>query len=140
MSYWTHIVGVLYVDTYTETDDLVGYIEDKLKDAPAITGSERNASIYINVPPGHNVSTSFDCARCEYGSTLRHYPDGFECYAPEHYDCPTGEYMTRAIITVQGDLRDRMFDQTHDEWLAFRRYLENDCDFRIRQVTSDIRG
>lgn len=140
MSYWTHIVGVFHVETYTETNDLKTYIEDLLKDAPRITGSEEDASIYVNIPPGHNVWTSCGCASCEYGNTIKHYSDGFECDAPEHYDCPTGEYMTRAVITVQGDLRDRMKSETKKEWKAFHKYLVKNCEFDIRIATCRIDG
>ena len=140
MSYWTHIVGVLYVDTYIEDADIKTRIEKLLADAPLITGSEQDADVYVNVPAGHNIHTSIDCASCIYKDTIRHYPDGFECDAPEHYDCPTGEYQTRVVITVMGDLRDRMRSETKKEWNAFHRYIAKTLGFTIRQATCRIDG
>lgn len=140
MSYWTHIVGVLHIDTFKETHDLKNVLEDALNAAPKITGSEQDANIFVNIPEGHNVWTSCDCASCEFKDTIRHYDDGFECDAPEHYSCPSGEYQTRAVITVQGDLRDRMRSQTKKEWNAFHRYIAKNLDCEIRIATCKIDG
>lgn len=138
MSHWTHIVGVMHVETYKEVDNIVAFVEEALKNAPLITGSERDASIFVNREPGHNMSTSFDCGRCRYKDTIRHYDDGFECDSPEDYRCPFGQYQTRAVITIQGDLRDRMRDQTRKEWNAFHRYIVKKLNWTIRIATCRI--
>ena len=140
MSYWTHIVGVMHVETYKEVDDIVAYVEESLKDAPVITGSERDASVFVNREPGHNVSTDFDCRRCVYNHTLKYYDDGFDCDSPEDHCCPWGEYQTRAVITIQGDLRDRMKKQTKKEWNDFHRYVAKKLKWTIRIATCRIDG
>lgn len=55
MSCWTYIVGVIHVDTYKEVDDIKGYVEKALLSAPKITGSEYDASVFVNPVKGHNI-------------------------------------------------------------------------------------
>lgn len=140
MSFWTHIVGVMHVETYAEVDDIKAYVEEALKGAPKITGSEMDASVFVNIEPWHNVSTNCDCGRCQYKETLKFYDDGFECDAPDGYRCPYGEYKTRAVITIQGDLRDRMKQRTKKEWNAFHRYIAKKLKWTIRLATCRIEG
>ena len=141
MSFWTHIVGVLHVDTFKEVDDIKTFVEESLKDAPKITGSESDAAIFVNPEPGYCTSTDMDCRRCEYGKSLRHDKDGYlYCDGPEGYQCPYGEYQSRAVITVQGDLRDRMRNQTRKEWNAFHRYIAKKLGYSVRIATCRIEG
>lgn len=140
MSFWTHITAVFHVNTYKETDDLAGYIEEKLKKAPKITGAERNAAVFINVLPGYNVSTGCDCNRCQYKNTVRHHDDGFDCAAPGSVVCPGGDYQTCAVITVCGDLRDRLRERTKKEYTAFRNYLKKELDWDIINSSFSIQG
>lgn len=140
MSLWTHIIGVIHVNTFKEVDDFVAYVEAALKNAPAITGAERDASVFVNKPAGHNVSTNIDCEHCEYGGTVCYYDNYFECDAPENYQCPYGEYQTCAVITVQGDLRCRMKNQTKKEWNAFHRYIAKELKWEVRFATCRIEG
>lgn len=140
MSYWTHIVGVMHIDTYEEVDDIKAYVEEKLKDAPKITGSESDAAVFVNPEPDHNIFISMDCNRCEYNDTIQVLDDGFCCGSPNGYICPSGRYQSRAIITVCGDLRDRMRAQTKREWNAFHRYVAKQLDFGIRIATCKIDG
>lgn len=125
MSMWTHIVAVLDVDTNRCTDDIVTYVEEKLKDAPKITGSEKDAYVYVNRLPGHNAS----------------FYDGKN----------DKKYQTRVVITVIGDLRDRMKVQTEKEWDAFKSFIGYDMDgewidrddslnFMIRNCSCEIKG
>ena len=139
MSYWTHITAVFHVNTYKDTDDLKSYIEDKLAGAPKITGSERPAAVFVNVMPGYNASTSCDCNRCEYGNTVKHYDDGFECDSPEGFVCPAGEYQTCAVITVCGGLRDRTEERTKREYKEFRNYLKIVLDWEIINSSFSIK-
>jgi len=84
-----------------------------------------------------------DCLACQYKDTRKLYDDGFECDAPEGYKCPHGEYQTRVVITVIGDLRDRMRQRTRDEWYAFKKYIEksiNNDGFTIRNCSCNIIG
>lgn len=142
MSFWTHIVATIHVDTHKETDNLKDYIENALKYAPAITGSERNASVFINIPQGSNVSTNQDCDHCVYRDTIKYEADGihFTCDLPKGFECPTGEYQTCAVITVCGDLRDRTRDITKDEYKRFRKHLHKELGFSILNHTAKIEG
>lgn len=139
MSYWTHIVDVMHVDTYTEVDNVQKLVEDALKNAPQITGSEGPATVFVNPEPGYYISTSCDCRRCQYKDTLKHSSEfGFECGRPKGFVCPTGEYQTRAVITVCGDLRDRMRSETRKEWNAFHRFIAHELGYAIRNATCRI--
>ena len=144
MSMWTYIVAAIDVDTYIESKTIKSDIEKLLEEAPRITGSERNADVFVNVLSGYNSSTNCDCDHCVYQPTVRHCEDGgFMCDAPEDYECPEGDYQTRVVITVIGDLRDRMKDQTKDEWNAFKKYIAkyiNGNGFDIRNCTCKIQG
>lgn len=139
MSYWTHIVGVMHIDTYTEVDDVQKLVEEALKNAPQITGSEGPATVFVNPESGYCVYTSCDCNRCPYKNTVRHSAEfGFECDSPEDFTCPTGKYQTRAIITVCGDLRDRTRNQTRKEWNAFHRFVAHKLGYGVRIATCRI--
>lgn len=140
MSLWTHIVGVIHVETYIQKDDIKSYVEEKLKDAPKITGSEGDADVFVNPQSGHSMWTSCDCARCKYGDTVK-YHDGYqECDSPEGFRCESGEYQTRVIITVCGDLRDRSKEETQKEWNEFYRYVKEELKFTVRISSCDIAG
>lgn len=126
MSMWTHIVASLDVETYIESNTIKEDVEKMLKKAPKITGSEGPADIFVNVLSGHNVS-------CWDGDDRR-------------------EYQTRVVITVIGDLRDRMKAQTEDEWSKFKNFIgqdewaeeeyeqENSLNFTIRNCAYEIKG
>ena len=124
MSSWTHIVACISVDTCMEVhrNELKAKVKQILMEAPQITGSEGNAEFFINIPRGHNTWIFRDCEHCVYGSTVKkeHH---WDCDCPENYRCPDGKYQTQAIITVQGDLRNRTKDQTEAEFTAFLDYI-----------------
>ena len=145
MSHWTHIVAAIDVDTYKCSHTIKEDVEQMLQDAPQITGSEGSADVFVNVLSGYNHWTSCDCQSCEYGHTRRHDENdgGWWCDAADDYRCPQGEYQTRVVITVIGDLRDRMKDTTKDEWKVFKKYIEkhiNDNGFGIRNCSCKIQG
>ena len=122
MSMWTHIAAVMDVDTYIEATNIEDVVREMLKEAPRITGSERNADVFVNVLHGHNVCIPMDCRICEYGYTA--YDVSNSCAAPVGSICPSGHYQTRVVITVVGDLRDRERSQTKAEWDAFKKFVE----------------
>ena len=102
MSHWTHITASIDAETYVERHDIKEYVEKLLEKAPKITGSECHADVFVNVLSGYNVSC---------------------------YDGDTGErtkYQTRVVITVIGDLRDRMINQTEKEWNDFKSFIGED--------------
>ena len=142
MSIWTHIVAAIDVDTYKESKNLKSEVEKFLEKAPKITGSEENAAVFVNVLPGYNIWTSADCKVCNYGNTIVDCEDGgFQCDTPEGYRCPEGEYQTRVIIAVQGDLRDRESNDTLEEFNAFKRYIDgnfNEAGYWIRNWAVSI--
>ena len=141
MSYWTHIVGIIHVETHIEDDNIVDLVQRALRDAPKITGSECDASIFVNAERGHNISTSSDCKHCDYrGSIIISDEDWIYCDAPYGYSCPTGEYQSQVTISVQGDLRDRMRAQTRKEWNAFHQYIVKQLGYTIHLATCKITG
>lgn len=126
MSWWTYIVATIDIDTWKERHDIKEYVEKLLKDAPPITGSERNADVFVNVRKGHNVSIAPDCPLCPFFGGYN--AGGYEiCRKPTVAKCidPISEYQTRVVITVAGDLRDRHKPQTQAEWRAFKKYVES---------------
>jgi hypothetical protein len=138
---WTHIAAVIDVNTYMESDDIENDVRNLLKAAPKITGSECDADVFVNVLSGHNMFTTADCNRCKYGKTIQYYDDGFDCESPEGYDCPCGEYQTRVVITVVGDLRDRTRKETKTEWVEFKNFIHktiNKDGFYINNCACNI--
>ncbi len=129
MSRWTHVVGCLYVDTYTEKKDIKGYVEKLLSKAPKITGSERDCDIFVNPLSGHNTSVGMDCEHCPHFKDAELNEDGkivaIECDAEDNFKCPTGEYQTCVAITIIGNLRDRDVYRTTKEIDDFIRYIQS---------------
>ena len=140
MSQWTHIVGSLYIETYKEEDDIKKFVENILKNAPKITGSEKDADIFVNPLSGHNTWTSCDCERCVYKDTIVHLDDegGFQCNAENTFECPEGNYQTCVVITIVGDLRDKNGAETKNEVENFIRFLQSN-DFDIDYCSIFIR-
>lgn len=140
MSLWTHIVATLHVDTSIESKGIEALVRERLEDAPRITGSEGDADVFVNVISGHNIWVGCDCQRCEYGHTVKGLDTGgFTCESPAGYDCPSGTYQSMVVITVVGDLRDRMRDDTKAEWFAFKKFVEKEIGY-IRNFTWKIQG
>lgn len=138
---WTHITACLSVDTCWEKTkpEIRKALKEILKSAPKITGSERDAEIFVNFPSGYNCSTSCDCEHCEFGPSVVHLEEGgFSCDGPEGYDCPEGKFQTCIVISIQGDLRDRTKEQTQREFDEFIKYIE--AYFIIRDYSMNIEG
>lgn len=131
MSMWTHITACLSVETgfVMKKGDLKREIQKELRHAPKITGSERDADIYVNVQSGYNFWMSYDCDHCKYKDTRVEYKDEdgddcMKCDAPENHKC-SGEYQTCVTISIQGDLRDRTEEQTKKEFEEFLAYIKD---------------
>jgi hypothetical protein len=123
---------------------LVGYndklkylIESKLNNAPKITGSECDVEVFVNVLSGYNVYTSKDCNRCKYKDNKINNRD-FICNSEESYECQSGEYQTRVLISIIGDLRDRNKNRTKIEYNKFKDYIKNTLNFYIRNESLSI--
>ena len=143
MSCWTHITACLSVETemLRKKLELKREIQKIIRQGPKITGSERNADIFVNIPSGYNWFISHDCEHCKYKETLRTITidgkKGQECDGPENYDC-SSEYQSDVVISIQGDLRDREFKDTKEEFENFLKYLQE--RFHIRNYTYKIEG
>ena len=140
MSMWTHITACLSVDTHLEEKNVLNLAQEYINGAPRITGSEGDADIFINLQSGHNMWTSADCKHCPYKHTIVRYPEkgGFTCEHPSDFECPEGEYQTCIVISIQGDLRDRVESQTKEEFEAFLKYI--DKKYNIRDYAVNILG
>lgn len=101
MSLWTHVVGCVYIETFTERKNIKHYVEKKLKDAPKITGSEEDVDVFVNPLSGYNVSS---WKTDKKGDWLH--------------------YQTCVGVTLIGDLRDRQLEQTREEVINFLQYLQ----------------
>ena len=64
--------------------------------------------------------------------------DDTTCDPPHDFECPEGRYQTRVVISIQGDLRDRMKDQTEDEFKEFLKFIE--CRYLLRDYAVNIEG
>ena len=143
MSCWTHITACLSVETgiIAKKPELKRKVKQYLKNAPKITGSEADADVFVNIQSGHNFYTSRNCERCVYKDTLRDIKvdgeDWTECDAPTGHKC-SAEYQTCIVISIQGDLRDRMKDETQKEFDAFLKYIEK--EYWVRDYSVNIEG
>ena len=106
MSYWTHISGTVTVFPMGRTQAEKRYILETILDhLPRVTGSEEDMHVHIVQKYGHDTSCSHD----EFGVMARHK-------GPENWI----EQQSYYILVLEGDLRDRMFDETLRElnkWL-----------------------
>lgn len=129
MSRWTHITSCISIEAGI-LDNKIGLkreIQKILRHAPKITGSENDADIFVNIPSGYNFFMSRDCEHCKYKDTIRHITkegeECLECDAPRYYDC-SSEYQTQAVISIQGDLRDKDGETTKEEFIDFLNYIK----------------
>ena len=112
MSSWTHVKGVVEVDVPGVTQAETRYVLDTvLAHLPKVTGSESDMSVYVVQESGCN------CAMCtdEFGqfSNLLAGQSGGQGHSGwlEMQSC----YM----IVLDGDLRDKEFDETKRELMKF---------------------
>lgn len=80
MSVWVRTLAVYEIDTWRGTNKIKSIVRSTMKSAPQITGSDGNANIFINFPPGYDY--------------IRYATDG-----------RLFKYQTRFYITIIGDLR-----------------------------------
>ena len=96
---WTHVTGCIYVDTMHNSKNIKKYVEKILKDAPLVTGSERNADIFINPLTGYNTSV--------YNSKS------------------IKNFQTCVGVTIVADLRDRKIEETREEIANFLDFIRD---------------
>ena len=111
MSRWTHVTGTIRVDTLSEINrkDFQKWLESRVALLPKITGSERDADVWVMEKPGYNLSTWEDDTRIEY--------------------------QTNAVITIDGDLRDREESQVIEELNQFFKTITRNLHWMIDQYT-----
>lgn len=120
MSNWTTITACIYVDTDIEDKNIKTIVEDKLKEAPKITGSEKDVDVFVNVLSGYNIWRSADCPNCPYKDTIIiHGNSSFSCEPDEDYKCKEVNYQTQVCVSVIGSLRDRWVEETESEYKEF---------------------
>lgn len=141
MSWWTHITACLSVDTglAEPRGHVKKVITKELKEAPKITGSERDADVFVNVQSGSNFWISEDCDHCPYDNT-REFTEsgGYTCEGPDDFKCPRAEYQTCVTISIQGDLRDRTKEQTQAEFDEFLKFIKQ--RYYLRDYSINIKG
>lgn len=144
MSCWTHITACFSVETgvMKKRADLKKEVQKTLNQAPKITGSEGDADIFVNIQNGSNWFISHDCEHCKYKNTLKRIVDEEgheyeECDGPDDYEC-SAEYQTCVVISIQGDLRDRISTKTQSEFDDFVKFLNK--HFTIRDYAYNIEG
>ena len=130
MSMWTHITACMSVETgiVAKKPALKKQVKEYLDKAPKMTGSEGPADVFVNIQGGYSFYTSHDCDRCKYKDSIielkdENGDDYMMCSAPDKHDC-SAEYQTRVVISVQGDLRDRVKEETEKEFEEFKKYVE----------------
>ena len=144
MSMWTHIVGAIHIETGMQYDkkELKRELDEMLNyEAPQITGSEYDCQMDIVIEQGYDLWVSKDCYHCPHHYADKEDADDFleePCEAPADFECPSGSYQTRAIITLCGDLRDRTIKQTQKEVQAFIDWLKE--NFSIRNMSIKLEG
>lgn len=104
MSYWAHITGTVTVEPFGRTQAEMTYIlESVLNHLPVVSGSEGGMKSQYLIADGDNTSCSTD----EFGeNTLNVEENGGWIRTQDKY-----------IIVLSADLRDRMFKQTHREFI-----------------------
>ena len=115
MSYWTHIMGVINVNPAGRTQHEMTYIVNTVLDhLPQVTGSEGDMRVFVNVDTRHNSSSSHD----EFSMRTNNLTDRYGDHSRKHgWLQSSDEYY----LTIYGDLRDRMFNETFREfqtWLC----------------------
>lgn len=114
MSRWTHITSCMSVDTCIENRKRIKKsIIDYINKAPKITGSEKDADIYITLQRGYNVSSWKQNRKHDFI-----------------------EYQTCIIISIQGDLRDKDGETTKEEFINFLNYIEK--EYVVRDYSINI--
>lgn len=113
MSWWTHIRGVVEVDVRGRTQAEIRYIlETVLDHLPRVTGSEGDMNVYISQEAGFSCSSSLD----EFGHPTNNLRD---MYGNKSQRNGWLETQSQYMLTIEGDLRDRGFEQTKREFMKW---------------------
>lgn len=125
MSWWTHIRGSIQVSVPGRTQAECRYILDTvLEHLPLVTGSEGDMKVHVVQRHGYNCSSSCD----EFGMRTNNLKDD---YGDHTRRMGWLHKQDQYILTIEADLRDRMFLETKKEFmkwicrLAKRVYVED---------------
>ena len=119
MSCWTYVSGMIVVSPMGRTQAEKRYIlETVLDHLPLVTGSEGNMDVYIIQKNGHDESSS----HTEFGMW-----GGYR-----NWKTLSTDIQSKYILVVDGNLRDRVFDQTFRE---FQKWL---CRLAKRVWVEDV--
>lgn len=113
MSYWTHISGTITVRPMGRTQAEKRYIlETVLEHLPIVTGSEKDMNVHIIQKAGYDSSSSCD----EFDMITNNLKDNYGDRSRKR-----GWLRTQCeyILVVEGDFRDRLFDQTYREFVKW---------------------
>lgn len=104
MSYWTHVRGIIELETFGRTSaESIFRAQTVIDHLPRITGSEGPVDYYLNLVKGYNVSGNCD-----------EFMNHSNLYNPDSY-FRTIEHQTKMLLTINGDLRDRYIEDTIKE-------------------------
>lgn len=116
MSWWTHIRGTVMASPMGRSQPEKRYILDTvLEHLPRVTGSEGDMDVHVIQRTGHDMSTSHD----EFGMRTNNLTDPL--YGGKSYKNGWHEVQTQYILVLDGDLRDRSFEETKRDlmkWLC----------------------
>lgn len=113
MSWWTHVMGTIEVDVRGRTQAEIRYIlETVLDHLPRVTGSEGDMNVYITQEAGYNSSSSLD----EFGLATNNLRD---MYGNKSQKNGWLETQSLYMLTLDGNLRDRGFEQTKREFMKW---------------------
>ena len=113
MSWWTFVKGVVEVEVPGRTQAEIRYVlESVLDHLPCVTGSECDMNVYISQRAGHNCSSSCD----EFGLKTNNLKD-YDGFKTRKYGWL--ETQSRYMLTVDGALRDREFEETKREFMKW---------------------
>ena len=114
MSRWTHITSCMSVDTCIENKKRIKKsIIDYINNAPKITGSERDAEVYVTLQRGYNISS---WKQDKKGNFI--------------------QYQSCIIISIQGDLLDKGGETTKEEFIDFLNYIK--AKYIVRDYSINI--
>lgn len=108
MSNWTYVSGTIKVDVMGRTQEEAEYIlKTVIRHLPIVTGSETDMEIYINKSKYYESESSYN----EFGI----------CCGVENHTKDKGWYKINNsyILTLEGNLRDRDFEETYKEVIRF---------------------
>lgn len=133
MSNWTYVSGTIKVDVMGRTQEEAEYIlKTVIRHLPIVTGSETDMEIYINKSK-------------YYGSESTHNEFGIYCGVENHTKDKGWYKMNNSyILTLEGNLRDRDFEETYKEVIRFlcrlgKRVLVRDVLIRIADTYKNKR-